>query len=582
MMNGKRRNQQRGSALLLVMIALLLLLAVAFVMVYSTITETRIDANFGLHKQSYYASRAGLEEVRDRMRYPSTSPTAAGGLSDLLPKDIPGNPNGVMYVLNPAAAEVIDPTNPASKYFDVELCHAYDPAALPGQKCSTVPVTAGWELPSQTSIQAAAGQPLAYKWVRINFKTNRVSSPFCVDGACNAATLDNRICWNGQNEVPGPDLTTRCKDLNMHQVYMLTSFSSSFGAKSLTRYEIAKDSIRPPGALTLESANAAPAFNNGSQGTGVSIPPTNIDGRPRDINGNLLPPGNGCAAVSSLATDSTKSTTDLQGALDTLRNNIVQRANDFCNADGSNATGKTCTPGLWWVRGTDPTPRFNQSNCAPSDAGCYKNLDLSAPQLDAVSAVFAPHVPAVVLPPQNPSAPFVGAPGNVDPLIAQINQNLLQQEINNILQVVSDSVGQPNYVTVPGSNITSDTNFGSPTNPQIVVATATGGLEIQNGVTVNGYGILVIPNTFLIDAATFNWTGIVLVQAPSGEIRLNTGATGSINGSLLLQADANGTANVRTSDSDSSKFTISYSCDAIDLAFRTAPLKIISYSEVGY
>ena len=166
----------------------------------------------------------------------------------------------------------------------------------------------------------------------------------------------------------------------------------------------------------------------------------------------------------------------------------------------------------------------------------------------------------------------------MDPLINQVNQNLLQQDIANINKVVSDSVGQSNYVSLP-TTISGSQTFGSPTDPQIVVAS--GGLEVQSG-PVNGFGILVVGNNFRIDAATFHWTGIVLVQPPSGEFRLDSGATGSINGALLLQADANGTTNVRTSDSDSTNFTISYSCDALDLAYRAAPLKIISYSEISY
>src|SRR6185437_4875808 len=565
------------------MIALALLLAVAFVMGFSTIAETRIDGNFQQHKQSYYAARAGLEEVRDRMRFPTNAPTP-GGLSDLLPNNGPGNAGSVLYVLNPAAGEAVDPTDATSKYFDFELCHEYDPNALPGQRCTTAPSTAGWELPTQNSIQAGAGQPLSYKWVRINQKTNRAAVPYCVDGgACAAATLDNRVCWNGTDEVLAPDAATTCNSLNMHQVYMLSSYASSFGARALTRYEVANNAVRPPGALNLESQEAAPAFNNGSQGTGVRIPPTNIDGRPRDINNNLLPPGNGCAATPAMATDSANSTTDLQGALDDLRQKIVQRANAFCNADGSGAGGNKCTPGLWWVRGTDgAADRFTQSNCNASSPNCYKNLNLSAPQLDGISATAGAGLPNVVLPPQNPSAPFVGAPGNVDPLISQVQTSMLQDQISTIQQVVNDSVGQPNYLTIPGSTINSNVTYGSVTNPVIVVASDPGGLEVQNGATVTGYGILVVPNNFQIDAATFQWTGIVLVEPPSGEFRLDTNSTGFINGALMLQASANGTTNVRTSDSDSSTFTISYSCDAIDMAFRSAPLKIISYSEVAY
>lgn len=565
------RKSQRGSALLIAMIALALLLAVAFVMSFSTVAETRIDGNFQQHKRSYYAARAGLEEVRDRMRFPTTAPTP-GGLSDLLPQNGPGNAGSVLYVLNPAAGETVNPADAANKYFDFELCHEYDPNAIGGQRCTAAPSTAGWELPTQNSIQAGAGQPLSYKWVRINLKTNRAAGKYCVDGgACAAATLDNRVCWNGTEEVLAPDAATRCNNLNMHQVYMLSSYASSFGARTLTRYEVANNAVRPPGALNLESQEAAPAFNNGSEGTGSRIPPTNIDGRPRDISGNLLPPGNGCAATASMATDSDKSTTDLKGALDDLRQNIVQRANAFCNADGSNAGGKACTPGLWWVRGTDATPRFTQSNCNATSPNCYKNLNLSAPQLD-------PLVP----PSTNQSAPFIGTPGNVDPLISQVQTSTLQDQISTIQQVVNDSVGQPNYLTIPGSTINSNVTYGSVTNPVIVVASDPGGLEVQNGATVTGYGILVVPNNFQIDAATFQWTGIVLVEPPSGEFRLDTNSTGFINGALMLQASANGTTNVRTSDSDSSTFTISYSCDAIDMAFRSAALKIISYSEVAY
>ena len=363
---------------------------------------------------------------------------------------------------------------------------------------------------------------------------------------------------------------------------MLSSYASAFGARTLTRYEVANNSIRPPGALNLESQDAAPAFNNSSNGTGVRIPPTNIDGRPRDINGNLLPPGNGCAATPAMATDSDKSTTDLQVALDDLRSKIVQRANAFCNADGSNAGGNVCTPGLWWVRGTDATDRFMQSNCNATSPNCYKNLDLSAPQLDGVSGQFAPQIPNVVGPTPNGSAPFIGAAGNVNSLISQVSTNTLQAQISTINQLVSDSAGQPNYFTIPNSTISSNVTYGSLTNPAIVVASDPGGLEIQNGANVTGYGILVVPNNFQIDAASFQWTGIVLVEPPSGEFRLDTNSTGFINGALMLQASANGTTNVRTSDSDSSTFTISYSCDAIDLAFRSAPLKIISYSEVAY
>lgn len=100
-MKRSKRNTQQGAALLLAMITLALLLVVVLIMTFGTMTETSVDANFRLHKQSYYAARAGLEEVRDRMRYPVTA-TAPEGMRDLLPTSAPGAAAGVLYVVNPS------------------------------------------------------------------------------------------------------------------------------------------------------------------------------------------------------------------------------------------------------------------------------------------------------------------------------------------------------------------------------------------------------------------------------------------------------------------------------------------------
>src|SRR6185312_7584747 len=110
---------ERGMALMLALFALLLLSGIGLCMVLSSNTETRIDANYGGSLRSYYSAHSGLEEMRDRLSYPSA--TAPTGLADHLPTDIAGNANGVLYVLNPDGGETVDPTDPASPYFDVQL-----------------------------------------------------------------------------------------------------------------------------------------------------------------------------------------------------------------------------------------------------------------------------------------------------------------------------------------------------------------------------------------------------------------------------------------------------------------------------
>src|SRR5947207_3977045 len=140
------RQKERGMALLLALFALLLLSAIGLCMVLASDTETRIDANYSSSLRSYYAARSGLEEVRDRIKYPSTSPSFSGGLADLLPQDVAGNAGGVLYVLNPAGGETVDPTDPNSPYFDDQLCHDYNSGvAAKDSKCTVLPGTSNWQ-----------------------------------------------------------------------------------------------------------------------------------------------------------------------------------------------------------------------------------------------------------------------------------------------------------------------------------------------------------------------------------------------------------------------------------------------------
>src|SRR3954453_6579344 len=124
-MSSMMKRDERGMALMLALFALLLLSGIGLCMVLASTTETHIDANYGGSLRSYYAAHSGLEEVRDRIRYPSST-SAPTGLANHLPTDVAGNPKGVLYVLNPDGGETVDPTDPTSPYFDVQLCHDYN------------------------------------------------------------------------------------------------------------------------------------------------------------------------------------------------------------------------------------------------------------------------------------------------------------------------------------------------------------------------------------------------------------------------------------------------------------------------
>src|SRR5437588_13065041 len=61
------RKSERGVSLLFSMLALLLLTAIAAGMMFMSSTETSISSNFKAEETAYFASGAGVEEVRDRM-----------------------------------------------------------------------------------------------------------------------------------------------------------------------------------------------------------------------------------------------------------------------------------------------------------------------------------------------------------------------------------------------------------------------------------------------------------------------------------------------------------------------------------
>ncbi|HKC69987.1 MAG TPA: pilus assembly PilX N-terminal domain-containing protein, partial [Terriglobales bacterium] len=132
-------------ALIIVLFALMLLTGIGLGLMYMTTTETGIDSNFRGEQQAYYASKAGLEEARDRLRYNpcagcvgaysnnaqyditsanfyAAPPTASGwALPTTAPPPFTAS---VVYIVNSSgAADPVTPWTPNTPYFDDELCH---------------------------------------------------------------------------------------------------------------------------------------------------------------------------------------------------------------------------------------------------------------------------------------------------------------------------------------------------------------------------------------------------------------------------------------------------------------------------
>ena len=541
----------------------------------------------------------------------------------------------MLYVLNPSGGEIVDPTDPNSPYFDDQLCHDYNSGVAAGDaKCNTVPATPKGNLTSLFSVAPQLGTPPSgYKWVRINMKTNRTADPYFVDQTGTSVPLDTRVCWDGESEQLSPGGAQSTCDANgMQQVYMVTSLAASGqagglnGAHKLLRFEVMPQSIRPPGAITMEvgsSANASPVvatFNNGFS----PIPATSIDGRVYGLDG-LPSQAPACSSVAALAANTAQGTTSLQNSLNSLRLSIVQAANNSCNANGTSIAPNNCTPALAWVRGTATDPRFSTASSpsptstptptpvptplptptpvfipmpigshdghgsddhqgppptptptptpvptptptptpAPipsacdvsSTATCYTNLDLTAPQLSSVPL-------------------FAGNPGNSgDPLVYQtqsagVGANENQAVLDYIAAVKASNT---NYYEVASTSLAP--TYGSLNQPAVVVITD-GSLKLASVLT--GYGILEVPNDFEINS-NLQWTGIVLVRSSAGQFLINTGASGFINGAVMLQAGNQ--FSLTTSSAGAQPFRVTYSCDAIDFAMGSRPLKVVALGE---
>jgi Tfp pilus assembly protein PilX len=184
------KTSERGIALIVALMLLLLISAALMGMIMMSNTETNVSANFRDEQTAFFASKAGIEEVRDRMRSPATN-----SLKSNLPAALPGATNGVLYVTNPAPGETVTPWLPlGSNYPDTEICKEVTCA-------SGVPTGSWYATPQSASTSYTAAPILPWKWVRVTAKANQSVTGTAPVTSVDGQTNGNRVCWTGSNEV---------------------------------------------------------------------------------------------------------------------------------------------------------------------------------------------------------------------------------------------------------------------------------------------------------------------------------------------------------------------------------------------
>jgi hypothetical protein len=267
-----RRKQQRGVAMVMAILAVFVLAIIGMAFMAMTTTENSANRNYKDSQKAYFASRAGLENVRAMLWNDANfqAQVAALGMPSAL------NPNGIIYALNPTGAEVIDPK--ANPTLDNELCNErftglvlgnLTPVATPGAPCGT---GAGTELmpaaPNYYQLavlnagdipNAGTASALPFKWVRITNKQNLMGLMNTnVDGTQAAG---NQVCWDGSKEVVMAAGTTcaawtAAHTLNqVNPVWLLTSLAiTPAGSRRMAQMEVAfTPPLYPDGAVVAEA-----------------------------------------------------------------------------------------------------------------------------------------------------------------------------------------------------------------------------------------------------------------------------------------------------------------------------------------
>ena len=243
----KPKTAERGIALIFVLLVLLLFSAVLMGMIMMSNTETNVSSNFRDEQTAFFASKAGLEEVRDRMRSGATN-----SLSSYVPTTaLPGAANGILYITNPSSGETVAPwLATGTNYPDSEICKEVT--------CTSGVPTGTWYANTQSASTTYAAAPiLPWKWVRVMAKANKSATGTTRVTSVDGTTNGNRVCWSGTNEIATSAASCPAANANYLPIYELTALAvTSSGSRRMTQYEVQRTTIPSlPGAMIFDGPN---------------------------------------------------------------------------------------------------------------------------------------------------------------------------------------------------------------------------------------------------------------------------------------------------------------------------------------
>lgn len=482
-MRNKKRKKDRGFSLLLSLLVLLLLSAIAMGMMFMSSTETTVNANFKAEETAYFAARAGVEEVRDRML-----PTHPNTLSALLPTAMPGMGagTGVLYVLqNGVSAANVTNLTTSNQLADNELCHDFSFGGMsstpPNVRCTNLPGGSGWYRTSAS----VAPFPLEYKWVRVTLKANN-SAPYIVD---TTQPVGNQVCWNGISEVVRPS-GIPCAGLTptANPVFMVTALAvTQNGARRLVQQEISQTPIPgfPYGLFATGTGCSALNFDGGANtfsfNSAAEDPPTNPPSNATNSGGNIG--SNGNISVGGTNTSVNGTTASAIGGVGTCN-----KGNGISVSGGANYGSASQIPVQTLPVPPMPNPlpptnhdTVNSSQILPP--GAYGNVNITGGA-------------TITLPGGTPGSPAIYTFNS----IGLAGGSTLV--INGPVVFNMAGVGQTNVVSFSGGNFTNNTYLP---NDFVINYGGTGNISLSGG--SGAYAVVNAPNANISFSGGSNFYG---------------------------------------------------------------------------
>lgn len=394
---------------------------------------------------------------------------------------------------------------------------------------------------------AQAGAEVGKNWLEAN-----------LPGETFPVTLGPQVLGKGM-------YTVQIEELDARRYRITATGVGAEASRRVVEEVIALPPFTPGGAVTSLGAGLRPDFTDPTTspaGSGHRIPDFSIDGRNHALAGDLSAR---CPDIAPFAVSQSQAQSDLITAQRSLKQRIVTRANRFCRADGNSTVFGVCTPGLAWVRGPTPLPRFDPLPCQLEEPSCFLRLDLSAAVLRATAQPAHVHLPAA----PNDRGPFT--PSSASTPFASLLPAEERRQLQTALVEIQEQVArlESDQVLEITQHLEHDSyTYGTAVQPRVTqIRAGPGSLRMGNAARVTGTGVLIIPRVVLLSNVTFQWQGIVVIMG-EGDLRaVGPNVCGQILGAVLVQD--NGTPGQRL-DFDRvqrsgacAPLAVNYSCAAV-------------------